>query len=136
MHELSVAESVVRTVAQATAGRSVLSVRLTVGALSGVVPEALGFAWDVATTGTPLAGARLDVDVAPVRVRCRPCAVGADLPEPLPVRCPTCGGRDVEVVGGRELEIVSAEVDDAEVGDAEVGDAEVDDELPAREVVA
>jgi hydrogenase nickel incorporation protein HypA/HybF len=123
MHELSIAESVVRTVVAASAGRRVRTVTLQVGVLSGVVPAALRFAWDVATSGTELAGARLDVHELPVRVACRPCGRQADLPEPLPVRCPACGGREVDVVGGQELEIVSAEVDDpADSDGAPVGE--------------
>jgi hydrogenase nickel incorporation protein HypA/HybF len=118
MHELSIAASVVRTVADAMTerapGRAVRSVQLRVGVLSGVVPQALGFAWDVAASGTALAGARLDVEPVPVRTSCRACGVQADLPEPLPVRCPGCTGREVDVIGGRELEIATIEVDDVE----------------------
>jgi hydrogenase nickel incorporation protein HypA/HybF len=118
MHELSIAEAVVRAVAQAAGGRRVHVVTLQVGVLSGVVPAALGFAWDVATAGTELVGSRLEVHEAPVSVACRPCERRSALPEPLPVRCPVCGGREVDVVGGRELEIVSAEVDDPEDDEA------------------
>ncbi len=112
MHELSIATSVVRTVAEVSGGRAVLAVRLRVGVLSGVAPQALGFAWDLAVAGTTLVGSRLDVDLAPVRVECRACGERSDLPEPLPMRCPRCAAREVDVVGGQELEVVSAEVDD------------------------
>jgi len=41
---------------------SIRSVRIRVGALSGVVPDALTFAFDVAADGSRLAGARLDIE--------------------------------------------------------------------------
>jgi hydrogenase nickel incorporation protein HypA/HybF len=116
VHELSIAAAVVRSVTDALPGRRVTCVRLRVGALSGVVAGALGFAWDVAADGL-LAGSRLEVETAPVRTACRTCGREADLPDPLPVRCPHCAGRDVDVLGGREIELVSVDVDD-EVGAA------------------
>jgi len=41
---------------------SIRSVRIRVGALSGVVPDALTFAFDVAADGSRVAGARLDIE--------------------------------------------------------------------------
>lgn len=118
MHELSIIRSVVRAVADATGGRRVVVVRMRVGVLSGVVPDALRFAWDVAVPEGPLAGARLEIAEVPVAVACRPCGRTSDLAEALPVRCPVCGGRDVDLVHGREVDVVSADVDDAAEGAA------------------
>lgn len=112
MHELSITRSVVRTVAAAAGGRRVVVVRMRVGALSGVVPDALRFAWDVAVLDGPLAGARLEVEQVPVAVACRDCGRTSDLADPLPVRCPGCGGREVDLVRGREIEVVDADVAD------------------------
>jgi hydrogenase nickel incorporation protein HypA/HybF len=106
------AHAVVRTVVDAVPGRRVTVVTLQVGVASGVVPRALDFAWDVAVAGTPLAGARLDVVRVPLRVQCRACGAGSEVPDPVHVRCGACAGREVDVVGGRELEIASVEVED------------------------
>lgn len=65
MHELSIAMSLVETVCEELPrlGRvSVKSVRIRVGPLSGVVPDALAFAFDVAAADSPIAGARLDIE--------------------------------------------------------------------------
>lgn len=110
MHELSITCSVVRAVAEATADRPVVVVRMRVGELSGVVPDALRFAWDIAVLETPLAGSTLEVQTVPVAVACRGCGVTSDLAEPLPLRCPACLGRDVDMVRGREVEVVSADL--------------------------
>jgi hydrogenase nickel incorporation protein HypA/HybF len=68
MHELSIAVSLVEAVCDElpTLGPDVAvrAVRLRVGPLSGVVPEALTFAFDIAAADTPLAGARLDIERA------------------------------------------------------------------------
>ena len=65
MHELSVAMSLVDTICDELPQLgpvSVQSVRIRVGALSGVAMEALMFAFDVAADGTPIAGARLIIE--------------------------------------------------------------------------
>jgi len=114
MHELSIAHAAVTTVEQALPGRTVLRVRLRVGVLAGVVPEALGFAWDVATAGTALAGSALDVVREPLAGRCLDCGAASDHDRPPPLACPDCGGRvlPTDVAAGRALEVESVEVDD------------------------
>jgi hydrogenase nickel incorporation protein HypA/HybF len=65
MHELSIAVSLVDTVCDALPNLGnvlVQSVKVRVGALSGVVPAALAFAFDVASAETAIAGSRLDVE--------------------------------------------------------------------------
>jgi len=107
---------VVRTVADAVPGRRVTCVTLRIGVASGVVPQALAFAWDLAVAGTLLAGARLDVVRVPLAVTCRDCGARSEVADPLRVRCGACAGNAVDVVGGRDLELASVEVlDDDEL---------------------
>ncbi|HEY6796755.1 MAG TPA: hydrogenase maturation nickel metallochaperone HypA [Kineosporiaceae bacterium] len=112
MHELSMAHAVVRAVVEAVPGRRVTAVTLQVGVASGVVAQALVFAWDVAVAGTGLEGSRLDVVRVPLRVTCRDCGATTEIEDGVHVRCGNCTGRGVDVVGGRELELVSVEVED------------------------
>ena len=110
------AHAVVRTVADAVPGRRVTCVTLRIGVASGVVPQALAFAWDLAVAGTLLAGARLDVVRVPLAVTCRACGARSEVADPLRVRCGACAGNAVDVVGGRDLELASVEVlDDDEL---------------------
>ena len=70
MHELSIAMSLVDTICEELPKLGAVVVRavhVRVGALSGVVPDALTFAFDVAADGSPIAGARLDVEGTPGR---------------------------------------------------------------------
>jgi hydrogenase nickel incorporation protein HypA/HybF len=121
MHELSVAHAVVATVTEALPGRTVLGVRLRIGVLAGTVPQALDFAWEIATAGTPLAGSALHLEREPVAVRCLDCAAGSDQDGPPPWRCPACGGRvlPLDATAGRAMEVVSVEVDDEPAGTGE-----------------
>jgi hydrogenase nickel incorporation protein HypA/HybF len=115
MHELSIAYSLVEMAARAAhdAGVSrVEAVRLRLGALSGVVKDALLFSYDVATAGTILAGSRLDIEAVPVAIHCSACGVTSSLPGIQSFRCPLCGQPSGDIRQGRELELVSLEVAD------------------------
>ena|SRR5689334_958634 len=109
MHELAITQSVVDLVVQRTTGRRVVSVNVQVGRLSGVVPDSMAFCFDLATVGTALAGARLDIEEAPGRVACRACGREQELPDTL-LLC-ACGSADVEVLSGADLRVVSVELE-------------------------
>ena len=108
MHELALTESLVDLVAERTVGRRVVAVHVRVGALSGVVPEAMEFCFDVATAGGPLAGARLVVEGVAGRIACRTCGAEAAA-EDLVLLC-SCGSADVAVVAGQELTLSRVEL--------------------------
>ncbi len=108
MHELAITESVVDMVLDRTPGRQVACVHLKVGRLSGVVPDAMRFCFDLATSGTAIEGATLDIVEIPGQAHCRGCDSDFDLPD-LILLCP-CGSADVGVLSGRELEISSVDL--------------------------
>lgn len=108
MHELSITQSVVDTVSERVGGRRVVSLRLEVGLLSGVVPDAMRFCFEIAAGQTLLEGARLDIDERSGEGHCRECGQDFTLSD-LILLCP-CGSADVEVTAGRELVIKSVEV--------------------------
>jgi len=66
MHELSIAMSLIDAVCDELprlgAGATVRSVRIRLGPQSGVVADALSFAFDVAVLESPLAGAQLEIE--------------------------------------------------------------------------
>ncbi len=115
MHELSIAVSLIETASDElgkAGGRAprVLALHLRLGLLSGVVKEALLFSFDLAAEGTPIAGARLDIEEVPVVVFCAGCAAPRTLATIQDFRCPVCGQPTPEVLSGRELELKSMEV--------------------------
>jgi len=108
MHELAITESVVAAVLERTGTRPVTVVRLRVGRLSGVVPDAMQFCFELATEGTPLQGALLEIEQPDGRAHCRTCTSDFFLADPI-LLCP-CGSADVEVLAGRELQVASVDV--------------------------
>jgi hydrogenase nickel incorporation protein HypA/HybF len=105
MHELAITQSVVDAVTERTGDAHVMTVRVRVGRLSGVVPDAMRFCFELVTAGTPLAGAALEIERPEGRGRCRTCGSTFVLAD-LILLCP-CGSADVEVVSGRELAVAS-----------------------------
>jgi hydrogenase nickel incorporation protein HypA/HybF len=116
MHELSVAHAVVSTVVDAlpTPDTRVLQVRLRIGELSGIVPQALEFAYDVAAQETALADAALVIERSPIVIDCPTCGQ-QQIVSAQDFRCPSCQQPCGNVVGGKELEIVDITLDDAAV---------------------
>jgi hydrogenase nickel incorporation protein HypA/HybF len=116
MHEMSIAMAVIGQVEEAAerAGgvTAVLSVRLQVGELAGVVPDALSFCFELACAGTVLEGAELVTDTVPGRARCTPCAHEWAVGMPPLLSCPLCDGGTTDLLSGRELQIVGVQWED------------------------
>ncbi|MFI6492535.1 hydrogenase maturation nickel metallochaperone HypA [Streptomyces sp. NPDC050564] len=116
MHEMSIALAVIGQVEEAAerAGdiTAVRSVRLQVGELAGVVPDALSFCFELACAGTVLEGAELVTDAVPGRARCAPCGHEWAVGMPPLLTCPWCGGATTDLLSGRELQIVSVHWED------------------------
>lgn len=108
VHELAITQSVVEAVTERTGSAPVAIVRLRVGQLSGVVPDAMRFCFDLVVAGTPLEGAVLDIEQPEGRGRCRTCGDEQVLAD-LVLLC-SCGSADVEVLAGHELAVASVEM--------------------------
>jgi hydrogenase nickel incorporation protein HypA/HybF len=65
MHELSITRSVVEAVSERAEGLRVTRVRLQVGKRTAVMPDALRFCFELCAEGTPVAGAKLEIDETP-----------------------------------------------------------------------
>lgn len=116
MHELSIALGIVDLACEELnrlGAARVEAVHLRLGLLAGVVKEALLFSFQAAATGTPLAGARLQIEDVPVTVWCVPCSAERRLAVVARRRCPVCDAVTPEVVRGEELELVALEILDA-----------------------
>ena len=102
MHELGLCEDIVAAVEQRAAGRAVARVRVRVGGLHHVHPDAFEQSFAMAAAGGVADGARAELVLLPVRASCRVCGADAEADELIAV-CPTCGSFDVELTGGDEL---------------------------------
>lgn len=115
MHEMSVAASIVdivRDEMQKHGLTKLCRVCVRHGALSNIVPDSLQCCFEALTTEPPLAGARLELEEVPLRLRCGVCGHGfspsrADIFAP----CPACGGVFHEVEQGREMYVQTLEAE-------------------------
>ena len=113
MHEVGIAKEAVDTAIEhaiAAGATRVLKVKLRIGALSGVVPEALAFAFEVVVKDTAAADATLEYEWVPVRCHCDPCDRDFE-PDGYVYECPTCGTPSWDIRSGRELDLVTVEAE-------------------------
>jgi hydrogenase nickel incorporation protein HypA/HybF len=108
MHELSIANGVVELCAERAGGERVTRVRLEIGQLSAVLPDAVRFCFDVCAKDTVVEGALLEIIETPGRVLCRDCDVELAMTQPFG-RC-TCGSANLLVIAGEELKIREMEL--------------------------
>lgn len=114
MHELSIVHGIIETVSESVEtanAKKIIAVYLAVGALSGVVKDALLFSFDLATEETPLAGSKLIVEELPVAIFCTVCDQIRELPGVQSFRCPVCQTPSGDIRQGKELEIRSIEIE-------------------------
>jgi hydrogenase nickel incorporation protein HypA/HybF len=115
MHELSIAINLVEIAgeeARKAGATKVLKVHLQIGALSGVVPGALEFVFDVASRDTLVQGASLVIDPVPVSVYCDACRRIVEIRDISDMACPVCGLPSADIRGGRELDLLAIEIEE------------------------
>lgn len=113
MHEVSIMTEAVRMAvesAQAAGARRITALRLRVGRLSGAVPEALTFAWDVVRQNTIAASATLSIDSVQPLSWCHHCRAEFESQDFL-CECPRCHNPSGDLRRGRELEIAAVELE-------------------------
>jgi hydrogenase nickel incorporation protein HypA/HybF len=115
MHELSIAMSIVELVEEEIERRGnvqIKAVHLKLGALSGVVKEALLASFEMACEGTSLAGSRLVVEDVPVIVFCSGCQARRSVSSIQLFCCAECGTPTAEIVQGKEIEVAALEIEE------------------------
>ena len=113
VHEMALAESVLQIVedtARKHAVTRVRSVRLEIGQLSHVEPEALRFAFDVVTRHGIADGARLEIDATQGVAWCIKCCETVPLAR-LGEACPRCGSYQLQVTGGDDMRVKDIEIE-------------------------
>ncbi|MBZ5553635.1 MAG: hydrogenase maturation nickel metallochaperone HypA [Acidobacteriia bacterium] len=117
MHELSIAQNVIEIVQQnlpPAPHPPVRAVKMRVGEMAGVVIDSLEFCFSAIISDTPLEGARLEVERVPVVAHCRRCELHFEV-EQYAFICPSCENIEIEVISGRELQVVEVELLDEKV---------------------
>ena len=114
MHELSIAMSIIELAQEESERRrvQVSAVHLKLGALSGVVKEALLGSFEMACEDTSLKGARLVIEELPVLIFCPACGAQRPISSIQLFCCADCGTPSGDVVQGKELEVVALEIEE------------------------
>lgn len=112
MHELSIAMSLIDVACGEAQRRNarVVALHLKVGPLSGVVPEALVSAYELAREGTLLEHAPLEIERTPVLMDCSVCHGRREVVSIQDLCCIECSAPATSIVGGRELELTALEL--------------------------
>ncbi len=114
MHELSLAEEIVRMVESAAARdhfSRVATLTLEAGTLAGVEVASLRFALEAITPGTCLEGAAVVINEPAGRAWCNACAAEVSITSRADP-CPVCDGYPLKVLGGDALRVVDLVVVD------------------------
>ena len=112
MHEMSIAQSLLEIIREEMAqhdAKVLKSVRLHIGQLSAIVPDSLSFCFEIMTSGTELEGAKLIMEIIPLRGVCRECSQEFEIRD-YTFECPHCDSREIDAISGQELSIVEMEV--------------------------
>ena len=112
MHEVGLVNSILESAdrsARSNGATHIPRLSLRIGALSGVVVEAITFAWAALTPSTLAKGAELDIEFEPARCVCIDCSTEFEPPDII-FLCPKCASTNTEIRSGRSLEILSMEI--------------------------
>lgn len=107
MHELGVVIEVVKTVenlAKRNGLKKIDTLVLQIGELSPMIPRYVEACYPVAVDGTMLQDTKLKIEVLPGNALCKGCNKVFNLIE-NDGKCPDCGGRDWELLCGKECMI-------------------------------
>ena len=113
MHELSIAEDLVRAIGgelRRYPNTRLKSALVRVGALRLIEPTTLERCFEAAVSDSPLAGAQLRVEQVKASARCRKCCLEFAV-EDRWFECPRCGETGSELLRGDELQLVSLELE-------------------------
>lgn len=115
MHELSIAMNIldiVRDTCRTQNFERVETIYLRIGRASGILTDALQFAFEQARAGTVARDARLEIEEIDVGGHCEDCRREFTVEEKYVFECPRCGGNRFRITSGHEMEIVELEVED------------------------
>jgi hydrogenase nickel incorporation protein HypA/HybF len=108
MHELGITNGIVEFCAERAGAERVTRVRLEIGQLSALLPDAVRFCFDVCAKNTVVEGALLEIIETPGRAVCRDCN-GEMAMTQLFGRC-RCGSANLLVIAGEEMKIREMEL--------------------------
>ncbi len=113
MHEASIAANLLEIVSGQcikSGYRRIESIHLKIGRASGVMTDALIFAFEALKDGSLAKDAVLEIEEVPVSGHCFDCNNTFSTEQEYILSCPRCGGSSFRMTAGRELDVIDMEV--------------------------
>ena len=113
MHEMSIVHNLISIIKEEMVknnAATLRSVRVNIGEMSGIVPEALRTCFHIITAKSNMKGAELKIETTPLEGYCRNCKEDYNVIDYIFI-CPECGSTDIDIISGREMNIVEIEVE-------------------------
>jgi hydrogenase nickel incorporation protein HypA/HybF len=113
MHELSIVASlfeILEEKAKEEKAKKILSVKLKIGVLSGVVPEFLETAFNIYKKDTLAAESTLKIEKVPLKIRCQLCGTEI-VKDDIVLICEKCDSRELKTLSGTELLLEKIEME-------------------------
>lgn len=114
MHEMAIAQSICDILEEnwkKEGKRKISKVSLEIGSLSGVQKDCLIFWLENMSKNTFLEGAKIEIKEIPIKIKCGDCGKESVVNDVF-FQCPFCQSGKVDIIGGRELNIESFEIED------------------------
>lgn len=109
MHEWTIAQSIVELAEEEAAkekAKTIRRINLEIGTLSGVVPDALKFALEIAVKKTMLQHTLINFSIVSGKAECQSCNFQFETNELLAL-CPKCKMARFKILDGKQLRIKS-----------------------------
>lgn len=113
MHELSIAQNLLEIASGECLKqgfKEIESINIRVGRASGIMPDALNFAFNAIKSDSIAADATLHIEEVPVTGLCEDCGNTFTVAGEYVLCCPSCKGTSFKISAGRELDIIDMEV--------------------------
>jgi hydrogenase nickel incorporation protein HypA/HybF len=111
MHEIRIAKDLSEIVLE-VAGREKLSVvskiNISFGEMIQIVPDIFDYAFREAVRDTIANGAEVDIEIVPVKLKCKVCNNEFNLNNSF-FSCDKCSSQDLDIINGKEMFVKSIE---------------------------
>ena len=116
MHELSLTEGLVQQAlseAEKANAKKVISVSVSIGAMSGVFKDSIEFCYPLVAEGSILHGSDLIIEDIPVKIMCKSCQIESELEniKNILFSCPKCNSTEIKVIAGKDFKLTSMEIE-------------------------
>ncbi|MDD6763003.1 MAG: hydrogenase maturation nickel metallochaperone HypA [Clostridiales bacterium] len=114
MHELSITQSILNIAlssAENAGAKKINSIKITLGEMTGCVPQYIQEYFDIVSDGTIAAHAKLEFKTVPAVAQCADCGKETRLIR-FRFRCEHCGSQKLTIVSGKEFLVDSIDIED------------------------